>query len=197
MPKYYRGYILVRVKILGAEWSVVEKVKNLKSIEDDEDWYVAYCSPIYGSWDLIIEACISKLEELDNLETYLRVDDELSKMIEESITLVSTKNNYDDTKITKQNLYYRAYVMVRLRAIGSEWKITDKLKNLNATKYGEDWKVSYVSPIYGGWDLIVAISFSKLVELDSVVTYLRSDAEISNNLEETMTLVGTRQNFNG
>ncbi|MCK4238490.1 MAG: hypothetical protein KAX33_05160, partial [Candidatus Lokiarchaeota archaeon] len=95
MPKYYKGYILLRLRETGSEWKVVEKVRNLKSREDDEDedWYVFYCTPIFGSWDILLEICLSKHEELDKLKTFFNIDEELSKMIEESITFISIKNN--------------------------------------------------------------------------------------------------------
>lgn len=199
MPKYYKGYILLRLRETGSEWKVVEKVRNLKSREDDEDedWYVFYCTPIFGSWDILLEICLSKHEELDKLKTFFNIDVELSKMIEESITFISIKNNFDATKIKSQNLYYRAYVLVRLKKIGLEEEIVNKIKDLRSTEYGEDWLITYTSPIYGGWDLLVAISFSKLNELDKIITNLRSENELSTIIEETTTLVGAKQNFKG
>ena len=91
---YYRGYILVRLKIIGTEWKVVEKIKGLKSKEADENWEVTYATPIYGGWDLIVECSFTKLQDLDKIVTYCRVDEELSKWIEETTTLVSTKPDY-------------------------------------------------------------------------------------------------------
>ena len=91
---YYRGYILIRLKIIGKEWDVVEKVSGLKSTEADEDWKVTYSTPIYGGWDLIVECAFSKLQDLDKIVTYLRVDEELAKWIEETTTLCGTKPNY-------------------------------------------------------------------------------------------------------
>ena len=91
---YYRGYLLVRLKIIGTEWKVVEKIKGLKSKEPGEDWKVTYATPIYGGWDLIIECSFTKLQELYKLVTYCRVDEDLSQWIEETITLCGTKPNY-------------------------------------------------------------------------------------------------------
>jgi len=91
---FYRGYILVRLKTIGTEWKVVEKLSSLKSTESEENWRVTYVTPVYGGWDLIIECSFTKLQELDKIVTYLRVDDQLSQWIEETTTLVSSKPDY-------------------------------------------------------------------------------------------------------
>ena len=52
---FYRGYILVRLKIIGTEWKVVEKLSSLKSTESEENWRVTYVTPVYGGWDLVVE----------------------------------------------------------------------------------------------------------------------------------------------
>ena len=91
---YYRGYILVRLKIIGKEWNVVDKLKGLKSTEAGEDWEITYATPIYGGWDALVECSFTKLQELDKIVTYCRVDEELSQWIEETMTLCGTKPNY-------------------------------------------------------------------------------------------------------
>ena len=91
---YYRGYILIRLKIVGKEWDVVEKLKGLRSKEEGEDWKVTYSIPVYGAWDLIVECSYSQLSELDKIVTYLRVENDLSQWIEETTTLVGTKADY-------------------------------------------------------------------------------------------------------
>ncbi len=90
----YRGYILVRLKTIGTEWKVVEKLSSLKSIESEENWRVTYVTPVYGGWDLVVECSFTKLQELDKIVTYMRVDDQLSQWIEETTTLVSSKPDY-------------------------------------------------------------------------------------------------------
>ena len=92
---YYRGYILVRLKVIGSEWKVVDKLNGLKSSEPDEDWKVSYATPVYGGWDLIVECSFSKLQDLDRIVTYCRVDEDLSQWIEETTTLCGTKPNYE------------------------------------------------------------------------------------------------------
>ncbi len=91
---YYRGYILVRLKIIGKEYEVVEKLTSLKSSESDEDWVVTYATPIYGGWDVIVECSFTQLQDLDKIVTFCRVDEDLSKYIEETTTLCGTKPNY-------------------------------------------------------------------------------------------------------
>ena len=91
---FYRGYILVRLKIIGTEWKVVEKLSSLKSTESEENWQVTYVTPVYGGWDLVVECSFTKLQELDKIVTYIRVDDQLSQWIEETTTLVSSKPDY-------------------------------------------------------------------------------------------------------
>jgi len=95
MKIYYRGYILVRLKVIGSEWKVIDKIVGLKSKEEGEDWQVTYATPVYGGWDLIVECSFSKLEDLDKIVTYCRVDDELSQWIEETTTLCGTKPNFE------------------------------------------------------------------------------------------------------
>jgi hypothetical protein len=91
---YYRGYILIRLKVIGTEWEVVKKLINLKSSEQDEDWKITYATPVYGSWDVIVECSFSKLKDLDKIVTYCRVDNDLSQWIEETTTLMGSKNDY-------------------------------------------------------------------------------------------------------
>jgi hypothetical protein len=92
-------------------------------------------------------------------------------------------------------MYYRGYILVRLKIIGEEWKVVEKISGLKSTEAGENWEVSYATPVYGGWDLIIECSFTKLEELDKIVTALRSDSEIASAIEETTTLCGTKPNY--
>jgi hypothetical protein len=90
---YYRGYILIRLKQIGMEWNVVDKLTNLTSSEPDENWKIGYVTPVYGGWDLVVECKFRKLHELDKIIAYLTTEEELSSWIEETTTLVS--NNPD------------------------------------------------------------------------------------------------------
>ena len=74
----------------------MEKLRGLKSTEPGEDYKVTYSTPVYGGWDLIIECSFSKLQDLDKIVTYCRIDDELSQWIEETTTLVSSRPDWTD-----------------------------------------------------------------------------------------------------
>ena len=93
---YYRGYILIRLKVIGTEWRVVKKLIDLKSSDQDEDWKITYATPVYGGWDVMVECSFSKLKDLDKIVTYCRVDNDLSQWIEETTTLMGSKNDYPD-----------------------------------------------------------------------------------------------------
>ncbi len=94
-------------------------------------------------------------------------------------------------------MHYRGYILVRLKIIGKEWDVVNKVINLKSTNEGESWKVTYATPVYGGWDLIIECSFSKLLDLDKIVTYCRVDPELSQWIEETTTLCGTKSDYPG
>jgi hypothetical protein len=93
---YYRGYILIRLKVIGSEWEVVKKLTNLKSTEAEEDWKITYATPIYGGWDVIVECSFKKLKDLDKIVTFCRIDEDLSHWIEETTTLMGSKNDYSN-----------------------------------------------------------------------------------------------------
>ncbi|KKK45953.1 MAG: hypothetical protein Lokiarch_05400 [Candidatus Lokiarchaeum sp. GC14_75] len=93
---YYRGYILVRLAKLGSEWDVVNKLNGLKATEEEEDWKVTYATPVYGGWDVMVECSFSKLKDLDKIVTFCRVDKELSAWIEETTTLMGSKNDFPE-----------------------------------------------------------------------------------------------------
>jgi len=81
---------------VGTEWKVVEKLTGLKANVPEENWRISYVTPIYGGWDIIVECSFSKLQDLDKIVTYCRIDEELSQWIEETTTLVSSKPNYPE-----------------------------------------------------------------------------------------------------
>lgn len=84
------------MKIIGTQWKVTNKLRNLKSTDKHENWHITYVTPIYGGWDLLIECKFVKLEDLDRIVSYCRNDPELSQWIEATTTLISTKRNYTD-----------------------------------------------------------------------------------------------------
>ena len=89
--------------------------------------------------------------------------------------------------------FYRGYLLIRLARIGTEWDITGKMMQLEDPD--GNWEITYATPIYGAWDLLIEISFKKLENLDTVVTKLRADNDIRDFIEETTTLVSSKPNY--
>ena len=90
--KFFRGYILVRLSKIGVEWNLANRVMSYKPVEGK--WKVTYSTPVFGPWDVIIEISFKKLEDLDEVVTKMREDEEIRGSIEETTTLVSSKPNY-------------------------------------------------------------------------------------------------------
>ena len=90
----HRGYILVRLKIIGTQWKIVEKLKYFHPIEG-QNWKITYSSPTYGGWDLIIECIFNKLEDLDEIVSFCRTDNDLKEWIDATTTLISTTKSFD------------------------------------------------------------------------------------------------------
>lgn len=59
----------------------------------------------------------------------------------------------------------------------------------------ENWEINYVTPIYGGWDLLVECKFVNLEDLDEIVSFCRTDLELSQWIEATTTLISTKKNY--
>lgn len=93
---YYRGYVLIRLKALGTEWQVVNKLTGLKSTLSEEDWKISYVTPVYGGWDIMVECSINKLHDLDKIVSYIQMDEDLANWIEETTSLVSSKSDYPE-----------------------------------------------------------------------------------------------------
>lgn len=91
---FYRGYILIRISIIGKDEELVELLKNVKSTNPNESWQINYATPTYGGWDLIAECAFSKLSDLDKIVSLIRKNTKISSLINETTTLVGTKPNY-------------------------------------------------------------------------------------------------------
>lgn len=91
-------------------------------------------------------------------------------------------------------IYYRGYILIRLKIIGKQWQVVDKLKNFKS-EGDQDWKITYTSPIYGGWDLIIECAFKNLEDLDKIVSFCRFDEDLSSWVEATTTLISTKNTF--
>ena len=85
--------------------------------------------------------------------------------------------------------------MIRLKIISNQWNVVEKLKTIKPSNKSEDWQITYATPIYGGWDLLVECKFSNLEDLDKIVFYFRTDKELSQWIEATTTLISTRKNY--
>ena len=82
-----------------------------------------------------------------------------------------------------------------MKIISSQWKVAEKLKRLKPSNPNEDWKVTYATPVYGGWDLLVECKFNNLEDLDKIISFCRYDAELSQWIEATTTLISTKKNY--
>ena len=82
-----------------------------------------------------------------------------------------------------------------MKIISYQWNVIEKVKGLKSTDPKEDWKVTYATPVYGGWDLVIECIFNTLEELDKIVSFCRSDEELSQWIEETTTFISTKKNF--
>jgi hypothetical protein len=82
-----------------------------------------------------------------------------------------------------------------LKIIGTQWKVKEKLKGLTSKHSNEDWEITYATPVYGGWDLMAECRFSNLDDLEKIVTFCRTDQELSEWIEATTTLIGIKRNY--
>ncbi|MFX1315478.1 MAG: hypothetical protein ACFE9T_06405 [Promethearchaeota archaeon] len=92
---YFRGYILIRLKIIGTQLKVLEKVKELKSISPDEDWEITYATPLYGAWDFLVECVFSDLIDMEKIISFFRNDEELKQWVEATTTLIGLRKDYN------------------------------------------------------------------------------------------------------
>ena len=81
-----------------------------------------------------------------------------------------------------------------MKIIGTQWKIVEKLNGLKPEE-NQDWKITYISPTYGGWDLMIECVFTNLNDLDEIVSFCRTDKELKEWIDATTTLISTKRNF--
>ena len=91
---YYRGYILIRLKIIDTQWKIIEKVNAFQSTHPSKDWKITYISPLHGAWDMIIECIFNELENLNTIINFCRTNAELINWIEATTTFISIKKNF-------------------------------------------------------------------------------------------------------
>ncbi|MFX0033613.1 MAG: hypothetical protein ACFE8E_11500 [Candidatus Hodarchaeota archaeon] len=92
-------------------------------------------------------------------------------------------------------IYYRGYILIRLKIIDTQWDIVKKLKQFNLESSNESWKITYVTPTYGGWDLLIECIFNDLGDLEQIISFCRSDKDLKRWIETTTTLISVRKNF--
>ena len=82
-----------------------------------------------------------------------------------------------------------------MKIIGTQWKVAEKLKSFKSSDKNQKWQITYVTPIYGGWDLLIECKFINLEDLDKIVSFCRNDPEFSQWIEATTTLISTKNNY--
>jgi len=68
---------------------------------------------------------------------------------------------------------------------------------LKSTNSNEFWGITYATPTYGGWDLIIECTFNNLEDLDKIISFCRTDSELSQWIEATTTLISIKKNYKG
>ncbi|MFX1233806.1 MAG: hypothetical protein ACFFBY_04520 [Promethearchaeota archaeon] len=92
-------------------------------------------------------------------------------------------------------IYYRGYILIRLKIIDTQWDIVKKLEEFNLKNKTKDWEITYVTPTYGGWDLLIECIFSSLSDLEKIISFCRLDKDLKSWIETTTTLISVRDNF--
>ncbi len=82
-----------------------------------------------------------------------------------------------------------------MKIIGTQWKIVEKLKHFQPNE-GHSWMITYSSPTYGGWDLIIECLFNNLDDLDKIASFCRTDNDLKEWIDATTTLISTKKSFN-
>ena len=87
--KKHKSYILLRLKEVGREWDVLERVKKLYGKD-----LVPYGGTVYGAWDLIIEVTFSEFEEVDKVVTGIREDELIAKYVSDTTTMTCALKDF-------------------------------------------------------------------------------------------------------
>jgi hypothetical protein len=82
-----------------------------------------------------------------------------------------------------------------LKIIDTQWKIVEKIKKFHSKQSQKNWDITYTSPVYGGWDMIVECAFSELEDLSTIVDFCRTDNDLIEWIETTTTLISINKNF--
>jgi len=82
-----------------------------------------------------------------------------------------------------------------LKIIDTQWKIVQKIERFCSNQSHKNWNITYTSPVYGGWDMIVECAFSELEDLNKIVDFCRTDNDLIEWIEATTTLISFKKNF--
>jgi len=82
-----------------------------------------------------------------------------------------------------------------LKIIDTQWKIVEKITKFQSAYSHKNWKITYISPVYGGWDMILECVFSELEDLDTILSFCRADHELIEWIEATTTFISIKKNF--
>jgi len=85
--------------------------------------------------------------------------------------------------------------LIRLKIIDAQWDIVKKLKDFNLNQASDRWKITYTTPTYGGWDLLIECFFKSLKDLENIILFCRTDKDLREWIEATNTLISVRKNF--
>ncbi|MFX1587575.1 MAG: hypothetical protein ACFFC1_05425 [Promethearchaeota archaeon] len=86
---------MIRLKIIDTQLDIVKKLKKFSSISSDRNWKITYATPTYGAWDILVECIFSNLEDLEQIITFCRSDEDLKQWIEATTTLISVRRNFE------------------------------------------------------------------------------------------------------
>ncbi|TFG17577.1 MAG: hypothetical protein EU531_02820 [Promethearchaeota archaeon] len=82
-----------------------------------------------------------------------------------------------------------------MKIIDTQWKIVEKVNEFQSVHSHEDWKITYISPLHGAWDMIVECVFNELENLNFILNFCRTDNELIKWIEATTTFISLKKNF--
>lgn len=82
-----------------------------------------------------------------------------------------------------------------MKIIDTQWKIVEKLNTFQSAHPQKDWKITYISPLHGAWDMMVECAFNELEDLNDILDFCRTDRELIKWIEATTTLISIKKNF--
>jgi DNA-binding Lrp family transcriptional regulator len=155
-----KAYVLfmLREKEDGDAKKLSEKLSKMDNVD--------LVTLVYGFWDLVAEVNFNEkeLDKLDSVVTSIRENDELNKLIYETITYVGAPKYHFQKDISKK---YKSYVLAKFAKVGNEKEVMKELSKVEGIAYG--------TLIYGNWHLMLEIPYDELNELNKVNTYIAEE----------------------